>query len=244
MNMTALQIDGLTVETLEGRPILHDISLDFKVGKRYAILGPNGSGKSTLVSALLGHPHFRVTSGRLLLDGEDITSLPTNEKAKRGLFLGFQYPAEVEGVSFSSFLRTALAHQTANQTNFFDTLESLRTQAEALGFKNFDPARDLNVGFSGGEKKRSEILQMLELKPKFAFLDEPDSGLDIDGMTALGKTLANLSFSTALTVITHHPKALEALKPDVVYVIKNGQLVATGGKELSKKVQASGFKDI
>ncbi|MDR0397761.1 MAG: Fe-S cluster assembly ATPase SufC [Candidatus Nomurabacteria bacterium] len=240
--MTALKIDGLTVETLEGRQVLSELSLDFKVGKRYAILGPNGSGKSTLVNAILGHPHFRITHGRVLLGGKNITNLPTSEKAKLGLFLGFQYPVEIDGVSFSSFLRSAVAHQTANQANFFDVLSDTKTQAAALGFKKFDPTRNLNVGFSGGEKKRSEILQMLALKPKFAFLDEPDSGLDIDGISALSKTLNTLSFPTALTIITHHHRALEALQPDIVYVIKNGQLVATGGKELITKVQVNGFK--
>jgi Fe-S cluster assembly ATP-binding protein len=190
----------------------------------------------------MGHPHYKIASGKILLDGRDITNLPVNEKAKLGLFLGMQYPTEIEGVSFSSFLRSALAQQS-NKTNFFDVLRELPEKAKSLGFKNFDSTRDLNVGFSGGEKKRSEILQMLVLKPKFAFLDEPDSGLDIDGLTALTNQLTNLDFSTSLTVITHHPKVLKQLNPDVIYIMKNGKMVATGGVELIQKVQTSGFKD-
>ncbi|MDR1033024.1 MAG: Fe-S cluster assembly ATPase SufC [Candidatus Nomurabacteria bacterium] len=240
--MTALHIRSLSVETKDKRPVLSDISLQFEVGKRYAILGPNGAGKSSLVNAIMSHPHYDITAGQVLLDGADITHLPTDEKARRGLFIGSQYPAEVEGVSFSNFMRTAIARQTDNQVNFFDFLKDLKRQAAALGFKNFDPQRDLGVGFSGGEKKRSEILQMLALKPSFAFLDEPDSGLDVDGVATLGNTLAKLDFPVGLVVITHHHKALAALKPDVVYILKNGRLAATGSCDLVKQVQANGFK--
>jgi Fe-S cluster assembly ATP-binding protein len=238
-----LQIEDFSVATAEGLEILKDISLEFSVGRRYAILGPNGSGKSSLVSALMGHPHYKITSGKIWLGDEDITDLPTDEKARHGLFVGLQYPVEVEGVSFGSFLRTALAGQKT-QPNFFDTLQDLNRQAEDLGFKNFSTERDLNVGFSGGEKKRSEILQMLELKPKFAFLDEPDSGLDIDGRKALMSKLTNLDWPVGLVVASHHTATLQALRPDVVYVIKNGRLAATGGRELIAQIQASGFKDL
>jgi len=242
--MRELQIIDLSVETNDGQKILSNVSMNFEVGKRYAILGPNGSGKSTLVNALMGHPHYRIINGRVLLNGCDITNLSTDEKARLGIFLGFQYPLEIEGVSFSSFLRTVLNQQTDGKTNFFDILKDLPQQTKELGFRNFDSTRDLNVGFSGGEKKRSEILQMLILKPKFAFLDEPDSGLDIDGLITLTGKLASLDFSTGLVVITHHHKALEALKPDVIYVMKNGGLIATGGTELIKKIQKSGFKGL
>jgi Fe-S cluster assembly ATP-binding protein len=241
--MSKLRVVDLSVATTAGHKILEHISLEIKVGQRYAILGPNGSGKSSLISALMGHPHYAITAGKILLDGEDITQLKADEKARRGLFLGSQYPAEIEGVSFASFLRTALARQ-GDQRNFFDVLKDLERQAEALGFKNFDPERDVNVGFSGGEKKRSEILQMLELKPKFAFLDEPDSGLDIDGVSALMTKLANLDFPVGLVVVTHHHKTLESLNPDVVYVIKSGRLVATGGQDLIGRIQTDGFKGL
>jgi Fe-S cluster assembly ATP-binding protein len=241
--MLKLRTDNLSVATADGVEILTNVSLEFLAGKRYAVLGPNGSGKSSLVSALMSHPHYKITSGKIWLGGEDITDLPTDEKARRGLFVGLQYPVEVEGVSFGSFLRTALA-QTTKQSNYFDVLQDLSRQAKDLGFKNFSTERDLNVGFSGGEKKRSEILQMLELKPKFAFLDEPDSGLDIDGRKALIGKLTNLDWPVGLVVVTHHTATLDALKPDVIYVIKNGRLAATGGKELVAKIQADGFKDL
>jgi Fe-S cluster assembly ATP-binding protein len=239
-----LRIENFSVATVDGLEILTDVSLEFSAGRRYAILGPNGSGKSSLVSALMSHPHYKITSGKIWLGDEDITNLPTDEKARKGLFVGLQYPVEVEGVSFGSFLRTALAGQTDNHANYFDVLQNLSRQAEDLGFKNFSTERDLNVGFSGGEKKRSEILQMLELKPKFAFLDEPDSGLDIDGRKALIGKLTKLDWPVGLVVVTHHTATLDALKPDVIYVIKNGRLAATGGRELIAKIQANGFKDL
>jgi Fe-S cluster assembly ATP-binding protein len=241
--MLKLRTDNLSVATADGVEILKDVSLEFSAGRRYAILGPNGSGKSSLVSALMSHPHYKITSGKIWLGDEDITNLPTDEKARRGLFVGLQYPVEVEGVSFGSFLRTALAGQT-KQANYFDVLQDLSRQAKDLGFKNFSTERDLNVGFSGGEKKRSEILQMLELKPKFAFLDEPDSGLDVDGRKVLIDKLTNLGWLVGLVVVTHHTATLDALRPDVIYVIKNGRLAATGGKELVAKIQANGFKDL
>ncbi|MCL1876855.1 Fe-S cluster assembly ATPase SufC [Candidatus Saccharibacteria bacterium] len=221
--MRGLKIVDLSVAANNGQKILHEVSMEFEVGKKYAILGSNGSGKSTLMSALMGHPHYRITGGRILLDGRDITNLSTDEKSRLGLFMGFQYPMEIEGVSFSSFLRSVLANRP-EKINFYDVLKDLPDWANELGFKNFNSTRDLNVGFSGGEKKRSEILQMLALKPRFAFLDEPDSGLDVDGLTALTKKLTNLDFPTALVVITHHEKMLAALNPDIIYKMKNGRV--------------------
>jgi Fe-S cluster assembly ATP-binding protein len=192
----------------------------------------------------MGHPHYRITKGQILLNGHDITKLPTDQRAKLGLFLGFQYPVEVEGVSFSSFLRLATHHQDSNRTNFLDTLETMERQAKQLGFKNFDHTRSLGVGFSGGEKKRSEILQMLALRPKFAFLDEPDSGLDADGLNALAGTLNKLDFPTALVLISHHHKALDTFRPDIVHVLKSGKLVASGGAEVLQQIQKNGFKGL
>ena len=245
--MQKLQIIKLCVETAEGQRILSDVSVEFEGGgKCYAILGPNGSGKSTLISAIMGHPHYRITSGSILLDGRNITNLPTEEKARLGLFLGMQYPAEIEGVSFSQFMRATIHAQNSardDKVNFYDVLRDLPQWADDLGFRKFDSLRDLNVGFSGGEKKRSEILQMLALRPTFAFLDEPDSGLDVDGLTALSNKLATLDFPAALVVVTHQNKLLEMLKPDMVYVMKNGRVVANGGAELIKKIQKTSFKE-
>ena len=241
--MRGLEVVDLSVGTVDGKEILRGVSMRFEVGKRYAILGPNGSGKSTLVNAIMGHPHYKITGGKILIDGRDITNLPTDEKSRLGLFLGFQYPMEIEGVSYSSFLRTILSARS-KKTNFYDVLRQLSGWTDELGFRNFNSTRDLNVGFSGGEKKRSEILQMLALRPRFAFLDEPDSGLDVDGLTALTDKLTSLDFPTALAVITHHNKALRKLQPDVIYVMKNGQMIATGGPELVEKILTQGFKGL
>lgn len=215
--MKGLEIKNLCVETIDGKRILDDVSMEFRDGKNYALLGRNGSGKSTLVNTIMGHPHYRVISGKIILDGEDITNLPADERAKRGLFLAMQYPAEVAGVSYGSFLRTSLARLTDNDFNFLEVLTRLKTEAEKLGFKDFDYERDLNVGFSGGEKKKSEILQMLILRPRFAFLDEPDSGLDKPSVKELGERLSALDYSTSLIVISHHDHLLETLKPDFTY---------------------------
>ncbi|MDR3125933.1 MAG: Fe-S cluster assembly ATPase SufC [Candidatus Nomurabacteria bacterium] len=242
--MSKLRIVGLSVASADGHKILEDVSLEFAAGRRYGILGPNGSGKSSLVNALMGHPHYKITAGKILLGKEDIAHLPPDEKAQRGLFLGLQYPVEVEGVSWADFLRVALARQAGNRADFYEILNDLRRHASDLGFKNFDPDRDLNVGFSGGEKKRSEILQMLALRPRFAFLDEPDSGLDIDGAAALMAKLAKLDWPASLAVVTHNPQTLQSLQPDVIYVIKNGRLAASGGEPLIARLQSGGFKDL
>lgn len=199
--------------------------MHFNDQKIYALLGRNGSGKSTLVNTIMGHPHYKVTGGKIMLDDEDITNLPADERAKRGLFLAMQYPAEVAGVSYANFLRTALARLTNNNFNFLEALNQLQDEAKRLGFRHFDPERDLNVGFSGGEKKKSEILQMLILKPRFAFLDEPDSGLDKPSVKELCEQLSNLDYSTSLIIISHHDHLLEAVKPNQVYDMEqlNGQ---------------------
>lgn len=223
--MKGLDIQNLSVATRDGKEILRGITMHFSDHQVYALLGRNGSGKSTLVNTIMGHPHYQITGGKILLDGEDITNLPTDERAKRGLFLAMQYPAEVAGVSYANFLRTALARLTNNDFNFLEALNELNSEAKRLGFRHFDPERDLNVGFSGGEKKKSEILQMLILKPRIAFLDEPDSGLDKPSVRELGEQLSKLNYPTTLIIISHHDHLLEAVKPDVTYDMEqlNGQ---------------------
>ena len=206
--MKGLDIQNLSVATKESKEILHGVTMHFSDHQVYALLGRNGSGKSTLVSTIMGHPHYQITGGQILLDGEDITNLPADERAKRGLFLAMQYPAEVAGVSYANFLRTALARLTNNDFNFLEALNELNSEAKRLGFRHFDPERDLNVGFSGGEKKKSEILQMLILKPRFAFLDEPDSGLDKPSVKELGEQLSKLDYPTTLVIISHHDHLL------------------------------------
>lgn len=212
-----LVIEHLSVATAEGKSLLRDVTLNFKDHTNYALLGRNGSGKSTLANTICGHPNYRITHGHIFLDGEDITDLPANERAKRGLFLAMQYPAEIPGVSYANFLRTSLAQLTNNRFNFLEVLDQLQREAKILGFTNFDPNRDLNVGFSGGEKKKSEILQMLLLQPRFAFLDEPDSGLDKVSVKLLSQRLRQLNYPTTLILITHHDQLLQAINPQATY---------------------------
>lgn len=215
--MKGLEINNLCVSTFDGKEILNDVSMSFNDQTTYALLGRNGSGKSTLVSTIMGHPHYKVTSGKILLDDQDITGLSADKRARLGLFLAMQYPAEVAGVSYSNFMRTARARLTGNKFNFLDDLNKLQTEAARFGFQDFDYERDLNVGFSGGEKKKSEILQMLILHPRFAFLDEPDSGLDKPSVKELGQRLSSLDYPTSLIIISHHDRLLEAVKPDKIY---------------------------
>ena len=224
--MKGLRIEHLSVATVEGKPIFRDVTLDFQDNARYALLGRNGSGKSTLVNVIAGHPHYQITGGKIILDGEDITHLKADERAKRGIFLAMQYPAEIPGVSYANFLRTSLAKLTDNQFNFLEVLNQLQTEAANLGFQRFDYNRDLNVGFSGGEKKKSEILQMLILKPRFAFLDEPDSGLDKISVKYLSARLRALDYPTTLIIISHHDQLLAAVHPTTTYDMEQFNAVA------------------
>lgn len=224
--MKGLRIEHLSVATIEGKPIFHDVTLDFQDNARYALLGRNGSGKSTLVNVIAGHPHYQITGGKIILDGEDITHLKADERAKRGIFLAMQYPAEIPGVSYANFLRTSLTKLTDNQFNFLEVLNQLQTEAASLGFQHFDYNRDLNVGFSGGEKKKSEILQMLILKPRFAFLDEPDSGLDKISVKYLSARLRALDYPTTLVIISHHDQLLAAVHPTTTYDMEQFNAIA------------------
>ncbi len=224
--MKGLRIEHLSVATIEGKPIFHDVTLDFQDNARYALLGRNGSGKSTLVNVIAGHPHYQITGGKIILDGEDITHLKADERAKRGIFLAMQYPAEIPGVSYANFLRTSLTKLTDNQFNFLEVLNQLQTEAASLGFQHFDYNRDLNVGFSGGEKKKSEILQMLILKPRFAFLDEPDSGLDKISVKYLSARLRALNYPTTLVIISHHDQLLAAVHPTTTYDMEQFNAIA------------------
>lgn len=211
-----LEIKHLTVATKDGRQIIKDISLHFSDQTNYALLGHNGCGKTTLVSAIMGSPEYQVISGQIRLDGAEITDLPPNERAKLGIFLAMQSPIETP-ISYSNFLRSVLANIDTSERNFFDVLDELKQDASRLGFDDFDPKRQLNAGFSGGEKKKSEILQMLAIRPRFALLDEPDSGLDRDSVSRLAERLLAIDYPTSLIVISHHDHLLNELKPAVTY---------------------------
>jgi Fe-S cluster assembly ATP-binding protein len=237
-----LVVDGLHAE-VAGKEILKGVSLTMKTGELTALMGPNGSGKSTLAYALMGHPKYKVTKGTVTLDGQDLLKMTVDQRARAGLFLGFQYPQEVSGLSLSKFLWTGYMQkhtvQTANTTQFD---KDLKMHLEYLGMDESLLKRSLNEGFSGGEKKRVEVLQMATFEPVFAILDEPDSGLDIDAVRAVGETVAKLHRPDAgILVITHYQRILKYLKPDRVHVMVDGAIALSGGRELAEKLEANGY---
>ncbi|MDQ1382204.1 MAG: Fe-S cluster assembly ATP-binding protein [Actinomycetota bacterium] len=240
----ALEIRDLHV-SVENHEILRGVSLQVEPGALHALMGPNGSGKSTLANTLLANPAYVVTAGRILLQGEDITALPTDERAQRGLFLGFQHPEEIPGVSVLNFLRQAIAKRKG--IDDFSVLEvrlSLIEWTKRLGMDSRFQERYLNEGFSGGEKKRNEVLQMAMMEPDVAVLDETDSGLDIDALRQVAAGIAevrNARPHLGILAITHYQRLLEHLVPDVVHVLVDGRIVATGGPEISREVEARGF---
>ena len=239
-----LEIDDLHV-AVEGTEILRGVSLAVPAGELHALMGPNGSGKSTLAATLLGNPAYEVTAGRIWFEGEDITGLSTNERASRGLFLGFQHPEEIPGVSVLNFLRQALSARKG--IDDFSVLEVRMAVIEWAGRLGMDTRfidRYLNEGFSGGEKKRNEILQMALMEPDFAVLDETDSGLDIDalGVVARGiEAVRSARPQLGILLITHYRRILEHLTPDAVHILLGGRIVASGGRELADRLEGEGF---
>jgi Fe-S cluster assembly ATP-binding protein len=237
----ALDIKDLHV-TVEGKPILKGVTLCVKRGELHAIMGPNGSGKSTLANVLMGHPKYEVTSGRIILDGEDITRLPPDERAKKGLFLSFQYPVEIPGVSVENFLRTAMNAIKGEDLGVAEFHKLLKTKLADFGMDDSFGRRYLNEGFSGGEKKRMEILQMLTLDPTYAILDETDSGLDVDALKVVANGINRLRDDKhGIVLITHYNRILEHVVPTHVHVFKDGKITRSGGKELAIEVEQKGY---
>ncbi len=226
-----------------GKEILKGVTLTLNSGELTALMGPNGSGKSTLAYARMGHPKYKVTSGSALLDGKDLLAMSVDQRSRAGLFLGFQYPQEVSGLSLSKFLWTA--HMQRHTPETADAEGFGRDLKEHLGYLEMDETflkRSLNEGFSGGEKKRAEILQMATLRPTFSILDEPDSGLDIDAVRAVGQTVAKLHRPDAgILVITHYQRILQYLHPDRVHVMVDGVVALSGGRELALELEAKGY---
>jgi len=238
--MAILEIRDLYV-SVGGTQILKGVELALEEGKVHALMGPNGSGKSTLAFAVAGHPTYRIERGKILLSGVDITHLPPNERAKKGLFLAFQYPPEVEGVRLREFMRIACDGQG---TGFCEFKDAYPQAAKRLAMEELAD-RELNVGFSGGEKKRSELLQAWLLKPKVALLDEPDSGVDVDAVRLIADAIRELAESgTAVLIITHYPRILEHVPPTRVFVLENGRISQVGGPELAQAIEAGGFKAV
>ena len=244
--MSTLEIKDLhvSVDTDQGsKEILRGVDLTINSGETHAIMGPNGSGKSTLAYSIAGHPKYTITSGTVTLDGEDVLAMSVDERARAGLFLGMQYPVEVPGVSVSNFLRTA-------KTAIDGEAPKLRTWVkevkDAMGQLRIDPDfanRNVNEGFSGGEKKRHEILQMELLKPKFAILDETDSGLDVDALRIVseGVNRAKDATDAGVLLITHYTRILRYIEPDFVHVFVDGRIAEEGGKELADRLEAEGY---
>jgi Fe-S cluster assembly ATP-binding protein len=245
--MPLLEVKNLHVE-IEGKTILNGLDLTIEKGKVHAIMGPNGSGKSTLAYVLAGKAEYVVTEGEVLLDGENILEMEPEERAAKGLFLAFQYPMEIPGVASMTFLRTALnAQRKARGEDELSTpafLKVVRETAKSLHIDQDMLRRGVNVGFSGGEKKRNEILQMALLAPRLAVLDETDSGLDIDALKVVADGVNALrSPERAMIVITHYQRLLNYIVPDVVHVLSKGRVVKTGGKELALELEAHGYAE-
>ncbi len=243
--MNLLEVKNLHVE-VDGRKILNGLELSIGRGSVHALMGPNGSGKSTLAHVLAGKDGYVVTQGKVLLDGEDILALPPDERAARGLFLAFQYPFEIPGVATMTFLRTALNAQRKkrgeNEISTPEFLKHVREVAGKLGIEQEMLRRGVNVGFSGGEKKRNEILQMALLQPRLCVLDETDSGLDIDALKTVADGVNALrSPERGFVVITHYQRLLNYIVPDVVHVLSRGRIVKTGDKVLALDLEATGY---
>jgi Fe-S cluster assembly ATP-binding protein len=250
--MPFLEVRDLHVN-IEGKEILSGLNLNVDKGEVHAIMGPNGSGKSTLANAIMGHPKYTIQSGDILVKGRSITQLSTDLRARQGIFLAFQYPTEISGVGYSHFLRNAyntlnksLVEEQQNREVFLTVREFheyVKKNLDAVGLDQSFLSRYLNEGFSGGEKKRSEVMQMLVLKPTLAILDEPDSGLDIDAVKSVAEAINKLIRTGAgVVVITHYARILRYLeKLDYVHVVAKGKIIKSGGKELSEELETKGY---
>ena len=243
--MTTLEIRDLHVSVADddATEILRGVDLTISSGETHAIMGPNGSGKSTLAYAVAGHPKYTVTSGQVLLDGEDVLEMGVDERAQAGLFLAMQYPVEVPGVTVSNFLRTAKTAVDGEAPKLRHWVKDMKGAMEAL---RMDPAfaeRNVNEGFSGGEKKRHEILQMELLQPKIAILDETDSGLDVDALKVVSEGVNRVKDATGLGVmlITHYTRILRYIQPDYVHVFINGRVAESGGRDLADRLEEEGY---
>jgi Fe-S cluster assembly ATP-binding protein len=242
-NSTSFTIDGLYAN-VEGKEILKGVSLEIKGGEIHAIMGPNGTGKSTLAAALMGHPKYEVTEGSVTLDGKDVLDMAVDERARAGLFLAMQYPSEITGVTNSDFLRSAINARRGegNEISLIRFIRQMEAKMKDLEMNPEFMHRYLNEGFSGGEKKRNEILQMLLLEPKIAILDEIDSGLDIDALRIVAEGVNALrSEERGFLIITHYQRLLNYVTPDFVHVMMQGRIVKSGGPELAQRLELEGY---
>lgn len=243
MTTPHLKIENLHV-SIDNTEIIKDLSLEIKGGEIHAVMGPNGTGKSTLAAALMGHPRYEVTKGSVTFNGEDLLEMEVDERAKAGLFLAMQYPSEVSGVTNADFIRTAI-NSKRGEGNEIPLMKFIRQLDEKMNMLEMDESfsqRYLNEGFSGGEKKRNEILQMLMLEPQIAILDEIDSGLDIDALKIVSKGVNSMRGPNfGALIITHYQRLLNYIKPDKVHVMMQGRIVKSGGPELAERLEAEGY---
>ncbi|WP_055069499.1 Fe-S cluster assembly ATPase SufC [Clostridium massiliamazoniense] len=240
--MKLLEVKGLKT-VADDKEILKGLDLTINKGEVHVIMGPNGAGKSTLANTLMSHPRYKQVAGEIILDGEDISNLKTDERAKKGLFLSFQTPEEIPGVTVENFLKTAKREITGEPVKYLKFSNELKKISDSLKIKNGYLRRYLNVGFSGGEKKKNEVLQLLALNPKVAILDETDSGLDVDAVRIVSEGIKMFTNEdNAVLIITHNNKILESLKVDYVHVLVDGKIVKTGDASLADEIQLNGFE--
>lgn len=243
MNNTVLKINNLNAGA-EGKTILHNLNLQINSGETHVLMGPNGAGKSTLGNVILGNPLYTVNDGSIFWENEDITSLRTNERAKKGMFMSFQSPIEIPGISISQFIRTALEAKSLQKIRFKDFRSKINEAIKTLHINPDWINRELNVGFSGGERKKIEMLQLLMLEPKLAILDETDSGLDVDAVKTVSQGIEAFQKNSdrSLLIITHNSKILEYLNIDFVHIIINGTIVKTDSAALIKLINEHGYE--
>lgn len=243
MENTLIEIKDLCVNA-EDKEILKGINLKINKGEIHVIMGPNGSGKTTTANAILNHPAYKKVAGEILFEGENINNLKTDEIARKGIFMSFQLPEEIPGVSVTNFLKYAKNKITGEPVKIFKFKEEVKKYMDELNMNSKNMERSLNVGFSGGEKKKNEILQMLVLNPKLAILDETDSGLDVDAIRTVSKGIEMFkNENNAVLIITHNTKILSSLKVDYVHILVNGKIVKTGTSELAREIEENGYSE-
>ena len=242
--LALLDVQNISVR-VEEKQVLSNVNLQIQSGETHVLLGPNGAGKSTLGNAIMGNPVYTLTGGKIIFDGQDITEEKTDKRAKAGLFLSFQNPLEVPGISLETFIRSAIQQRTGERVKLFQFQKELKANMELLNMDASYAGRDLNVGFSGGERKKSEILQLLMLKPKLAILDETDSGLDVDAVRTVSKGIEEYQkrHGGALLIITHSTRILESLNVDYTHILVKGTVVKTGDGSLVQKINENGFDE-
>lgn len=239
-----LEVQNLNAGLEDGKQILNDLNIKIDAGEIHVLMGPNGAGKSSLGNTLMGNPIYNVTSGKILFKDQDITEEKTDKRAKLGMFMSFQQPLEVPGISLESFIRASIQQKTGEHVKLFQFQKELKACMELLNMNPDYAKRDLNVGFSGGERKKSEILQLLMLKPDFAILDETDSGLDVDAVRVVSKGIEEYrkTVGGSLLIITHNAKILESLKVDYTHILVKGHITHTGDGSLVEQINKEGFE--